>query len=288
MPAGADNGPYCKRGDNVHDYVQASPRSRRQLLVAPVEQTPSHGCAVLNATLMCGAFAARVELAGLHGTIVDAVSGAFEHISDEPGSHHVLGAWLWQQAGPLHTSISAMKELIREANYESKGSLARTNAPMHSFMWHALARTPRDDFAATALDLCPSNGDDCTHGAGHGALLNALLRADTALAGCYSACTPLRPKQGLRLGAQTVQEALAMCASFVALDEGCEEGGFKCKETVVLQPRASCESGVYHSAMNLMLPTSIMDLMSLCALPPLSGHTYLFPSADICFMHLHS
>ena len=217
--------PLCRSDDHVEIFT----RRRRSLLQGLdrsltasqlVHTAVPASCAsqrfqryTVNATAMCGVFAAHARLVGAGQLVSDIVDGLVD------GDPHTVGAWLAEMV--LTSQINVTAEHILANNAKAYGSLTSSAAPLHGFIWHILAAEMRktgksERLVKRASELCyfgMESIDECFHGAGHGILLGIMLRAPeyADFAHCYSACTPQRPKLGKLLHREHVLEALTRC-----------------------------------------------------------------------------
>ena len=296
----------CRRGDHVRRFN----RRRRRLALSSAaaangfnrrlalsSAAAADGCHqhVLNATVLCNLYASHVQKSGIDGLIAMSVDGGLDSFS-ETESYHVVGAWLAEQ------TLSALGRdtllFISRVNGQRHGSLLRSGAPLHSFVWHSLARMPADRLVARAAELCRFQYSffdydqldalgDCLHGVGHGALLNVLFRSErfSAAAACYSECSPLRQYQHQSISRDDVREALSVCAQLAA-SEGSAWG---LSSAMFLAMSRDCYGGVIHQALHLLEPAPLDSLVWLCELSPPHAAPDVWPGLpmlDTCMEQL--
>lgn len=189
--------------------------------------------------------------------------------------------WLAEMAISGQLNVTSFD--IMHLSARSYASMVQSNAALHSFVWHSLARVPLDQFTARAVELC-GIGDavvnDCLHGVGHGGLLNVLFAsADGAkLSRCYSACSPPRLFTRFKMRSEHLRGAMALCADVAA---------------AVRRPWKECHSGAYHLAVYYQMPSDLAGVAWLCEVTP-PADTYAggrledgvfpgIPPADTCW-----
>ena len=278
----------CRRGDHVRRFnrrrrlalssAAAADGFNRRLALSSA--TAADGCHqhVLNATPLCNLYASHVRNAGIDSLIALSVDGfSFSDGSSftETESYHVVGAWLAEQTlsalgrDPPFDEVTPL--FISGVNAQRHGSLQRSDAPLHSFVWHSLARLPADRLVERAAELCRFQYSffdyaeldalsDCLHGVGHGFLLNVLFRSErfAAAAACYSECSPLRQYQHQSISRDDVRAALSTCAQLAA-----SEGS-----AMFFAMSKDCYGGVIHQALHLLEPAPLDSLVWLCELSP--------------------
>jgi hypothetical protein len=224
---------------------------------------------------MCRAFVASMEARGLFRTVKAAAGGDFG--VPFMGGDHVVGAWVahatdalsWDPADVIGASNAANAAAFA-ANPAFEG-----NPPLHSFMWYAMARVEARAFWEVAASLRATmykggvirNADliNGLHGIGHGALLNALLRADAHVRKCFTPCSPLRLFSS---GSQYLSRAVVGDAYRL------------CMRGPTPYWRARCKGGASHFAAQILAPASASDVEGLCDVEP-EDEVPMWPGAPI-------